>query len=228
MLKKRMILSFMFSINVYCAQAIIDDLIKHLGILEAVNEQVRSAHIKTFGYSKSENFDSISFFITECRRVLLASIELMDISGGDFNILDSDFFKYLESEDFDKFSFLVPYLKFKNKLDIKDSFGRTLLVIAIQKNQLGVAQLLIGAGANLDIQDCNGRTALMEAIKINNLDCIELLIRFDASIGLIDYYGKTESDMFSDYKSRVDYAECKSRVDFIAQKLAVSYFVIFC
>ena len=69
----------------------------------------------------------------------------------------------------------------------KDSFGRTPLHIAAAQDQIEMAKLLIGFGADLDARDEHGRTPSIDAASTGFTEVIQLLIDRGANLEIKDY-----------------------------------------
>lgn len=69
----------------------------------------------------------------------------------------------------------------KVKVDSIDKSGKTLLMYAVNNNQVNVVRFLISQGANINYSDLNNNTALNYAIKNRNSKMYDLLLSFGAT-----------------------------------------------
>jgi len=76
-------------------------------------------------------------------------------------------------------------------INAKDPDGRTLLILAINDQNLEICQLLINHGADVNAKDNRGRTALMGAASLGNLKICQLLIDHEADVNAKDNKGWT-------------------------------------
>ena len=75
--------------------------------------------------------------------------------------------------------------------NLKDSYGKTELIIASHYGYKDIVKLLLDKGADPNIQDNNGQTALMYASSFGHKDIVELLLDRDADTNLKDNNGYT-------------------------------------
>ena len=75
-------------------------------------------------------------------------------------------------------------------LNLKNSIGRTPLIVAVQNQYEVCAQLLIDSGADLNIQDQNGHTVLIFACSNNLINCVKELIKKGGNIFLKNKEGR--------------------------------------
>jgi ankyrin repeat protein len=64
----------------------------------------------------------------------------------------------------------------KGVLDKKDANNKTALLVAVEKNNKDMTELLIAHGANVNVQNDDGDTALHLAVDNNYLDLVRLLV----------------------------------------------------
>ena len=58
----------------------------------------------------------------------------------------------------------------------RDAFGNTPLIVAVQNNELGIAELLVTKGADVDARNSKGNTALHFATKYHYIDIKKKLV----------------------------------------------------
>ena len=76
-------------------------------------------------------------------------------------------------------------LKRGAKVDVKDTFGKTPLIHAIENSIKELAKLLLNHGANVDVQDSLfEQTPLVHAISFSSKELVLLLLTFKADIEL--------------------------------------------
>lgn len=73
----------------------------------------------------------------------------------------------------------------------RNALGYTALALAIQKNQLELASLLIQYGAWVDNPDFSGIQPLSVAVQNGNISIVKLLLENGANINSHDYWGRT-------------------------------------
>lgn len=79
----------------------------------------------------------------------------------------------------------------KQDLDIQDSEGKTLLLMAIKLRHTGTAKYLIDLGADIDLPDNQGRTPLHMAAIIGNSTLFSLLLENGADLHCKDKFNRT-------------------------------------
>jgi protein-disulfide isomerase len=67
-------------------------------------------------------------------------------------------------------------------IDVRDSWGRTPLIVALQQGKTTIAELLIERGANIAITDAWGRTPLLVATQLKNTAAVRLLLSRGADV----------------------------------------------
>lgn len=73
------------------------------------------------------------------------------------------------------------------QLESKDDLGRTPLYLAVAKNQVEIAALLLANGADVDASDALGHTPLIQAMwGLNHDKMVRLLLAKGASVNLCD------------------------------------------
>ena len=77
----------------------------------------------------------------------------------------------------------------------KAAFGQSPLHIAIKKNNLKCADLLLGFKADVDAQDNHKQTPLHLAVAASNLRAVQLLLQAGASVIIKDEHEKTVLDL---------------------------------
>jgi ankyrin repeat protein len=104
------------------------------------------------------------------------------IGGNNNELLDA-----IYNDNFNLFKLLI------NKVDINATYnnGNTALIIAVDKNNLQIVQLLIAKGADINIKNNNGYTALIFAVGKNNLQIVQLLIAHGADVNIKNNNGYT-------------------------------------
>ena len=80
--------------------------------------------------------------------------------------------------------------EYKDKLNLQDHDGKTVLMHAIEYMP-SIAEELIKKGVDLNIQDKRGRTALMHAIEFGNKEVAEKLIEKGANLDIQDEHKNT-------------------------------------
>ncbi len=89
-------------------------------------------------------------------------------------------------------------------LNIKDDNGETLLMIATDRNNSDIVDLLLNAnnGADTEIKDKNGETVLVRAIRNGYVDIVDLLINHKANKNVKNKDNKTVPEMVFEYKNK--------------------------
>jgi len=75
------------------------------------------------------------------------------------------------------------------RMDCRNIYGYTPLVLAAREDLVGVVDLLIGSGADVDGPDKGGRTALSHAAGKGHLGCVKLLLEAGARRNIKDARG---------------------------------------
>jgi len=119
----------------------------------------------------------------------------------------SKVFTYIPIEDVFKNSFVETVCKYDEnymynlcekmihigKINYRDSYGRTMLMLLFRCER--IVKLLIKSGADLNSRDYDGKTALLYAANYSEndsyLDVIKLLVEAGADINIPDNYGST-------------------------------------
>lgn len=91
-------------------------------------------------------------------------------------------------------------LEYGLRINDKNNFGFTPLMLAAHKNNIDVVKMLIKSGANVNILDNKGRSALMAAAVRGDDEIMQLLIKSGADFKLVDkkkmsvldYYNKNK------------------------------------
>ena len=83
-----------------------------------------------------------------------------------------------------------PLINKVEDINIKDTYGQTLLMRAISTDNCKIVQEIINAKADVNAKDNYGRTALMYAVESNNLEVVILLIQAKANVNAQDNSGK--------------------------------------
>ena len=86
-------------------------------------------------------------------------------------------------------------------LDVQNSYGQSVLHIAVYLNQAEVAKALISKGARIDLVDCLGRNIFHLCAEYNHLDVFQVIIQYlnrttgfkliNSLLNLVDYDGYT-------------------------------------
>jgi ankyrin repeat protein len=74
-------------------------------------------------------------------------------------------------------------------LDATDDAGRTPLLLAVEKNHLKVAELLIEAGANINVQADNQDTPWLQAGALGRTEMLRLMIPKEPDFSIRNRYG---------------------------------------
>ena len=91
---------------------------------------------------------------------------------------DSNYIKAIISED-------------PGRINQKDSYGDSLLHLAVREGNVEIINYLVSMGANINIQDLNDETPLHTAVNIGNLDTVIQLVVNGADINIKDSIGNT-------------------------------------
>lgn len=87
----------------------------------------------------------------------------------------------------------------KISANVKDSSGRTALMVAARGGHLDIIKLLIKHGAKIDINDKSGQTALYEAMMFGGLESVRALIQVGENDEITVPQRYTWSDRDIDY-----------------------------
>ena len=82
------------------------------------------------------------------------------------------------------------------RIEARDGWGRTALIVASQVGVLETVHLLVDRGAYPDAQNHNGMTALMEAALTGRVKVMRLLLDANADVSLRNRSGATVRDFF--------------------------------
>lgn len=85
------------------------------------------------------------------------------------------------------FTYIVP----KNKINLKDNIGRTLLHVACTKGNLRELEILIEQGADIEARDSNGNTPLNLASGLGRIELVSFLIKSGADVFSENIFGKS-------------------------------------
>ena len=94
-------------------------------------------------------------------------------------------------------------------------FGKTLLMVAVEKENIYLANYLLSAGADISIFDNKGKTALDYAIETENEDLIFLIKNQSTDSSVID--GQKTFDM-ADYQNEIELFASDKNVGMIADE----------
>jgi uncharacterized protein len=83
------------------------------------------------------------------------------------------------------------FIKAGIDINAKEEDGRTALLIAAEKGDVGMAALLADNGADVNARDVDGYTALMYAAYKGNLDLADFLLKHGADVHAKDKDGWT-------------------------------------
>jgi hypothetical protein len=81
--------------------------------------------------------------------------------------------------------------------------GKTALLLAIEKGEIGKVRLLLNAGAAVNLADAQGTTPLMEAVMRGHIDIAQELIAKGADVHAKDKKGFTALEMTGDAKLQI-------------------------
>ncbi|EGO64920.1 ankyrin repeat domain-containing protein [Acetonema longum] len=74
-------------------------------------------------------------------------------------------------------------------VNARDNWHRTLLIIAVQQEDLNIMQLLMSRSADVNAANKNGITALIAAVQRDNFDAIHRLVQAGAQVNQADRMG---------------------------------------
>jgi ankyrin repeat protein len=95
-----------------------------------------------------------------------------------FDSFDADLFDAVEFGDFEWIQESINSVNTDGKLvniNVQDTNGKTLLMLASGYNHIEIVRFLLEKGADTTIRDNHGQTAFMEAIANGHSQVIELL-----------------------------------------------------
>ena len=84
--------------------------------------------------------------------------------------------------------------------NIRDSEGKTPLIMASSSGQVRIVEFLLSKGADYNIRDESGCTALIRASRVGNSVIVELLLSCGADPNIRDNDGKTALDRAKDWR----------------------------
>ncbi len=105
-------------------------------------------------------------------------------------------FEYLLSEN--NMKGIESFIAKKANVNARSGQGVTVLMAAILKDNLHVAEMLVNAGANTNAKTEAGLTPLMFAATVGNADIVKLLLGKGADASAKDESGKTAADYARD------------------------------
>jgi CDP-diacylglycerol---serine O-phosphatidyltransferase len=80
--------------------------------------------------------------------------------------------------------------------------GRTLLMVAVEENNLPAVELLVARGAALDLRDERGATALLLAVEMGFQEAAEVLLAAGADPNVHDLSGMTPLDLAEEHEAQ--------------------------
>jgi CDP-diacylglycerol--serine O-phosphatidyltransferase len=80
--------------------------------------------------------------------------------------------------------------------------GRTLLMVAVEENNLPAIELLAARGAALDLRDEHGATALLLAVEMGFQEAVEVLLAAGADPNVHDLSGMTPLDLAEEHEAQ--------------------------
>ncbi len=80
--------------------------------------------------------------------------------------------------------------------------GRTLLMVALEENNLPAVELLVARGAALDLRDEHGATALLLAVEMGFQEAVEVLLAAGADPNVHDLSGMTPLDLAEEHEAQ--------------------------
>ncbi len=115
------------------------------------------------------------------------------------NTLNNKLFYYLNaidhnnSQDYNQYHFqeTINLILAGADINMQDRFNNTALIIAIERKQKDVVEMLLYQNADVEIQNNLGKTPLMEASEIGNLDIIKLLIKYGSNVNAQGIFNRT-------------------------------------
>jgi ankyrin repeat protein len=81
--------------------------------------------------------------------------------------------------------------KYKIDPDSKDTYGNSLLILAVQSNCFQIVNYLLNAGASVNMTNQNKNTPLHFALTFRNFEIADMLIRQGADENIQNKYGIT-------------------------------------
>ena len=87
--------------------------------------------------------------------------------------------------------YIAKFLMDRVDLNTRDSYGNTVLHIAINLGMLEVARSIIQDGGDIHAVNCWGSTPLHAATSAYNADCVELLLEHNADPNAKDNNGRS-------------------------------------
>ena len=141
--------------------------------------------------------DSLSFSLEEAPPKKLRSDKdqkLLDAVASDRRQVQGDL-EYAQA--------LTDLLASGSNPNTKDDQGRTLLMIAAEKQNSMALSALLRAKAAIDEQDTKGMTALMHAVLTDNIAIVSALLKGGAKTGIKNKDGRTAYDIAAEKKGSV-------------------------
>lgn len=80
--------------------------------------------------------------------------------------------------------------------------ARTLLMVAVEENNLPAIELLVARGAALDLRDEHGATALLLAVEMGFEEAVEVLLAAGADPNVHDLSGMTPLDLAEEHEAQ--------------------------
>jgi len=102
---------------------------------------------------------------------------------------------------------LAPLLEYVTDLEIRDSFGWTPLMSAINRGSRENVKLLLGHGAKIDCDFAKGLTLVADAMSFNDKELVSLLIENGAQVS------NSKSESIVDGENSIDYPLLHYAVD---------------
>ena len=123
---------------------------------------------------------SAACFTVSVVLMVTAGTALAAISGG-----DDAMFRAIVSGDQAALSTTVTAAN----VNTSDSYGKTLLLFAIQQKQPQIVELLLSMGANIDRANMNGITPTIATVQMKQNQSLKLLLTRGAATDTADCYG---------------------------------------
>ncbi|XP_062575499.1 ankycorbin-like [Saccostrea cucullata] len=134
---------------------------------------------------------SISFLMEAVYNGDTTALQKIIKSGSNVNVLDENgeplIFIPIVNGDMDTLKVLLPYAD----TSMTNDDGRTLLMVAVEMNDMDMVKKIVKSGADVNKKDNSGKTAILIALEGGNFKIAEYLIKHGSDVNVVDDLGQS-------------------------------------